>query len=319
MHLMRSASDPNFPWPGIIFGSFIIGFWYWCTDQYIVQRVLSAKGIKEARRGTIFAGYLKLLPVFIFLVPGLIANALNVKGIISYDSADQAFPTLVSELLPAGVKGIVIGGLVAALMSSLASLFNSSATLFTIDFYKKFYPESSEKHLLKVGQIATFVVVCLGILWIPLMSSIADVLYEYLQSVQSLIAPGIASVFLLGLLSKRITPTAGFVGLVSGFVLGMIRLVLLPFKDDIADSSLAWITEMNWLYYCILLFVVVSALIVAVSFFTKPNEDESVTKLTFAGIDRQTLRSVYNDLDKWDYIHTAGILGITAFIYVRFW
>ncbi|HAU05019.1 MAG TPA: Na+/glucose cotransporter, partial [Pseudoalteromonas shioyasakiensis] len=248
MHLIRSASDAEFPWPGIVFGSFIIGFWYWCTDQYIVQRVLSAKGIKEARRGTMFAGYLKLLPVFIFLVPGMIAYALNVKGIISYESADQAFPTLVAELLPAGVKGIVIGGLVAALMSSLASLFNSSATLFTIDFYKKFKPESSEKHLLKVGRIATIVIVVLGLLWIPVMSLIADVLYEYLQSVQSLIAPGIAAVFLLGLCSKRITPTAGFVGLVSGFVLGMIRLVLLPFKDDLTGSSFAWITTMNWLY-----------------------------------------------------------------------
>ncbi|WP_259399667.1 sodium:solute symporter [Pseudoalteromonas sp. SG43-6] len=197
MHLIRSASDTEFPWPGIVFGSFIIGFWYWCTDQYIVQRVLSAKGIKEARRGTMFAGYLKLLPIFIFLVPGMIAYALKVKGVISYDSADQAFPTLVAELLPSGVKGIVIGGLVAALMSSLASLFNSSATLFTIDFYKKFKPESSEKHLLKVGRLATVAIVILGLLWIPIMSLIADVLYEYLQSVQSLIAPGIAAVFLL--------------------------------------------------------------------------------------------------------------------------
>lgn len=319
MHLIRSTSDSQFPWPGIIFGSFIIGFWYWCTDQYIVQRVLSAKGIKEARRGTIFAGYLKLLPVFIFLVPGLIAYALNVKGIIHYESADQAFPTLVAELLPSGIKGVVIGGLVAALMSSLASLFNSSATLFTIDFYKKFKPESTEKHLLKVGRLATITIVVLGVLWIPLMSFIADVLYEYLQSVQSLIAPGIAAVFLLGLLSKKFTPASGFIGLVSGFVLGMLRLVLLPFKDSIANTPLAWITEMNWLYYCILLFVVVSLIMVVVSFFSKAAEYEKIRGLTFSGIDRQTLRSIIQDLDKWDYIHTAGILGITVFIYYRFW
>ncbi|MDP5040891.1 MAG: Na+/glucose cotransporter, partial [Paraglaciecola sp.] len=177
MHLIRAATDEDFPWPGIIVGSFIIGFWYWCTDQYIVQRVLSAKGIKEARRGTMLAGYLKLLPVFIFLVPGMIAFALKEKGLIHYDGADQAFPTLVAELLPSGVKGIVIGGIFAALMSSLASLFNSSATLFTIDFYKKFKPESSEKHLLSVGRWATVVVVILGMLWIPVMSLIADVLY----------------------------------------------------------------------------------------------------------------------------------------------
>ena len=319
LHLIRSASDAEFPWPGIIFGSFIIGFWYWCTDQYIVQRVLSAKGIKEARRGTMFAGYLKLLPVFIFLFPGMIAVALKTKGIISYDSADQAFPTLVAQLLPSGVKGIVIGGLVAALMSSLASLFNSSATLFTIDFYKKFKPESSEKHLLKVGRIATVVIVILGILWIPVMSLIADVLYEYLQSVQSLIAPGIAAVFLLGLVSRRITPAAGYIGLVSGFVLGMIRLVLLPFKESIEGTSLAWIIEMNWLYYCILLFVIVTVIMIVVSMFTERASEEKLKGLTFRTLWKGTMREVIDGLDKWDYIHTVGILGITAFIYIRFW
>lgn len=319
LHLIRSASDAEFPWPGIIFGSFIIGFWYWCTDQYIVQRVLSAKGIKEARRGTMFAGYLKLLPVFIFLFPGMIAVALKTKGIISYDSADQAFPTLVAQLLPSGVKGIVIGGLVAALMSSLASLFNSSATLFTIDFYKKFKPESSEKHLLKVGRIATIVIVILGILWIPVMSLIADVLYEYLQSVQSLIAPGIAAVFLLGLVSRRITPAAGYIGLVSGFVLGMIRLVLLPFRDGIEGTSLAWIVDMNWLYYCILLFVIVTIIMIVVSMFTERASEEKLKGLTFRTLGKGTMREVIDGLDKWDYIHTVGILGITAFIYIRFW
>ncbi|MGB0214046.1 MAG: sodium:solute symporter [Alteromonas oceani] len=319
LHLIRSASDVDFPWPGIIFGSFIIGFWYWCTDQYIVQRVLSAKGIKEARRGTMFAGYLKLLPVFIFLFPGMIAVALKEKDIINYASADQAFPTLVAELLPSGVKGIVIGGLVAALMSSLASLFNSSATLFTIDFYKKFKPESSEKHLLKVGRIATIVIVILGILWIPVMSLIADVLYEYLQSVQSLIAPGIAAVFLLGLVSRRITPAAGYAGLVSGFVLGMIRLVMLPFKDSLANTSFAWIVEMNWLYYCILLFVLVTVIMIVVSMFTKAASEEKLQGLTFRTLGKGTMKEVVDGLDKWDYIHTVGILGITAFIYIRFW
>ena len=319
LHLIRSASDVDFPWPGIIFDSFIIGFWYWCTDQYIVQRVLSAKGIKEARRGTMFAGYLKLLPVFIFLFPGMIAVALKEKGIINYASADQAFPTLVAELLPSGVKGIVIGGLVAALMSSLASLFNSSATLFTIDFYKKFKPESSEKHLLKVGRLATIVIVILGILWIPVMSLIADVLYEYLQSVQSLIAPGIAAVFLLGLVSRRITPAAGYAGLVSGFVLGMIRLVMLPFKDSLANTSFAWIVEMNWLYYCILLFVLVTVIMIVVSMFTKAASEEKLQGLTFRTLGKGTMKEVVDGLDKWDYIHTVGILGITAFIYIRFW
>lgn len=319
MHLIRAASDPNFPWPGIVFGSFIIGFWYWCTDQYIVQRVLSAKDMAAGRRGAIFAGYLKLLPVFIFLVPGLIAHALQAKGIIHFDSADQAFPTLVAELLPSGVKGIVIGGLLAALMSSLASLFNSSATLFTIDFYKKFKPESSEQHLLQVGRIATIVVVVLGLVWIPVMSLIADVLYEYLQSVQSLIAPGIAAVFLLGLLSPKITPTAGFVGLVAGFVLGMMRLVLLPFKAELAGSGWAWVVEMNWLYYCVLLFVAVVIIMLLTSLVSKPSSEDNIRGLTFQTLGKDTWQQVVQGLDKWDYLHTASILFITAVIYWRFW
>ena len=206
MKLIRPASDPEFPWTAVVFGSAIIGLWYWCTDQYIVQRTLSAKNQTEARRGTIFAGYMKLLPVFIFMIPGMIAFAMNQKGMINLASSDQAFPTLVSVLLPAGIKGIVVGGLVAALMSSLASLFNSSATLFTVDFYKKYRPASSEKHLVRVGRIATATVVVLGILWIPLMKEIADVLYEYIQNVQSVVAPAIAAVFFLGVFSKRITP-----------------------------------------------------------------------------------------------------------------
>ena len=190
LKLVRSAQDPEFPWTGVLFASPIIGFWYWCTDQYIVQRVLSGRNQKEARRGTMFGAYLKLLPVFIFLIPGLIAFALSQKGMIHLDNPDAAFPTLVSTLLPAGMKGIVVGGLVAALMSSLASLFNSSATLFTVDFYKKYRPAASEKHLVYVGRVATAVVVVLGVLWIPVMRDMGQVLYTYLQDVQSLLAPG---------------------------------------------------------------------------------------------------------------------------------
>ena len=320
MHLIRSASDANFPWPGVIFGSFIIGFWYWCTDQYIVQRVLSAKGIQAARRGTIFAGYLKLLPVFIFLFPGMIAFALHSQGKIHVESADQAFAVLVSELLPSGIKGIVIAGLLAALMSSLASLFNSSATLFTIDFYKKFKPDASETKLLSVGRTATIVVVVLGVVWIPVMQMVSDVLYEYLQLVQALIAPGIAVVFLLGVFSKRITPAAGFIGLVSGFVLGILRLVLTIFKDQLDPDGLLYsLVAMNWLYYCSLLFVLIFALVIAVSIFTKPASDEQIQGLTYSTINAAQRAEIRASIDKWDIIHTAIIIGITAAIYSYFW
>lgn len=319
LHLIRPWDDPNFPWPGVIFGSFIIGFWYWCTDQYIVQRVLSARGIKEARRGTMFAGYLKLLPVFLFLFPGMIAVALKEKGIISYGSSDAAFATLVTELLPAGIKGIVIGGLLAALMSSLASLFNSSATLFTIDFYKKFKPEASENNLLQVGRIATVVIVILGMLWIPLMLALSANLFEYLQQVQALIAPGIAAVFLLGICSKRITEAAAFWGLVIGFALGMCRLVMSFFAETLASVPvMGWYANENWLYICVALFIVIILLMVVLSAFTQPKDEESLKGLTLQSVDPDQVAEIKRGIDYWDYVHTAAILGITLFIYWRF-
>src|SRR5574344_376936 len=209
VNLIRNNNDPDFPWLGALVGSAIIGFWYWCTDQYIVQRVLSGRNQKESRRGAIFGAYLKLLPVFLFLIPGMIAFALQKNGVLinglpfKMTSADAAFPSLVTQLLPAGFKGVVVCGILAALMSSLASLFNSSAMLFTIDFYKKYKPQASEKTLVYVGRIATIVVVALGILWIPVMKSIGQYLYNYLQDVQSVLAPGIAAAFLMGVIWKR--------------------------------------------------------------------------------------------------------------------
>jgi SSS family solute:Na+ symporter len=320
VRLIRPADDPQFPWTGVLFGSAIIGFWYWCTDQYIVQRTLSAKNQTHARRGTIFAGYMKLLPVFIFLVPGMIAFAMNQKGIISLESADQAFPTLVSVLLPAGIKGLVVGGLVAALMSSLASLFNSSATLFTVDFYKKYRPDSSERHLVRVGRMATAAVVLLGIAWIPLMRSIADVLYEYLQTVQSLIAPGIAAVFLLGVFSKRISGAAGLVGLVCGFSLGMLRLILDVFEESLAsDGWLYKIVEVNWLHYCIFLFLFTVVLMVVVSRFTRAPDEEQLKGLTFASSTPEQIAETRASWDYWDVIHTAVIGAVIGAFYVYFW
>jgi SSS family solute:Na+ symporter len=320
VHLWRSLDDPEFPWLGIVFGSFIIGFWYWCTDQYIVQRVLSAKSLKEARRGTILAGYFKLAPVFVFLFPGMIAVALDAQGKIDLPSPDAAFPLMVSTLLPSGLKGLVIVALLAALMSSLASLFNSSATLFTIDFYKRFRPQTSEAQLVRVGRMATFAVVVLGILWIPVMSMMGGALYQYLQVVQSLVAPGIAAIFLLGIMSKRITPMAGYVGLIAGFVMGMIRLVLIVAGVDGDTGGLAGqIVGMNWLYYCTLLFVATSAVVAAVSLFTEPASEEKLAGLTFGSVsqaDRSEMRDSWNG---WDIAHTVIILAITVGIYFVFW
>src|SRR5690606_20236221 len=179
----------------------ILGIWYWCTDQYIVQRVLSAKNLANAQRGTIFAGFLKILPVFILILPGIIAYNIS-DGTVS---GDKAYPWLVTNLLPSGLKGLVVAGLLAALMSSLSAMFNSTSTLLTIDIYKKFRPQADEKSTVRFGKIATGAMVVLGLLWIPFISLLSDDrMYVYLQSVQAYISPPIAAIFLFGIFWKRV-------------------------------------------------------------------------------------------------------------------
>jgi solute:Na+ symporter, SSS family len=319
--LIRSKNDPDFPWTGVILGSAIIGFWYWCTDQYIVQRVLSGRDQKQARRGTIFGGYLKLTPVFIFLIPGMIAYALNQKGLITLTSSDAAFPTMVSTLLPIGLKGVVVGGLLAALMSSLASLFNSSATLFTVDFYKKYRPVATEKQLVKVGRWATVVVTILGVLWIPVMKSLGQVLYQYLQDVQSLLAPGIASVFLLGVFWKRASAAGGLWGMIVGFTLGMTRLGLKIFQNSLDPEGILYKTFLapNWLHYCIYLFFICLATIVLVSLFTKRVSEERLTGLTYFSSTPEQRAITRASYDKWDIINSIIILAVVVAFYAYFW
>jgi SSS family solute:Na+ symporter len=204
----------------MLFGAPILGVWYWCTDQFIVQRTLSAKDISNARKGTIFAGFLKLLPVFLFFIPGVIAYALVQKGMLnlSLDNPDQALPAMITGFLPVGIKGIAIAGLLAALMSSLSSAFNSSSTLFTIDFYRESRPNASEKELVRVGQIATVVLVLVSLGWIPFMRTLmGGGIFHYLQSIQAYISPPIAAVFLLGLYFRWINATGAIVALWTGF------------------------------------------------------------------------------------------------------
>jgi len=320
-NLMRSAHDPQYPWTGVILGSAIIGFWYWCTDQFIVQRVLSGRDQKQSRRGTIFGAYLKLTPVFLFLIPGMIAFALKQQGALDFDTNDAAFSTLVKELLPKGFTGIVVGGILAALMSSLASLFNSSSMLFTVDFYKKIKPQATEKHYVLVGRIATIVIVILGILWIPVMKGIGKVLYEYLQDVQSLLAPGIAAVFLLGVLSKKTTPTAGFTGLVVGFVLGMLRLGLNIYYGDTVGSGFIYdlIVAPNWLHYEIALFALVIVLMIIISFFTERMDPAKIEGLYFGSATAEQRAITRASWNKWDVINSAIIITFIIAFYIYFW
>ena len=316
-NMFLPSDHPDFPWIGMVFAPPIIGIWYWCTDQYIVQRVLSAKNVSEARKGTIFAGYLKLLPIFMFFIPGLIAYAMTKTGQLSYGSSDQVFPTLVRELLPSGIRGLVAGGLLAALMSSLSSVFNSCSTLFTMDIYKKLYPETDEKKLVFVGRIATGIVVLSGILWIPFIKVVSGAgLYTYLQSVQAYIAPPIASVFLLGLFWSRINASGALAALVGGFIAGMIRLGLEIKKSTLTVDGIWYqIADLNFLYFAIFSFLTCVVVLVAVSMLTPPPNLEKINGLTY---DTSKKNIAETDHPKSDKINSYIILAILALILIYF-
>ena len=329
-NLIRDNRDPQYPWLGALIGSAVIGFWYWCTDQFIVQRVLSGKNEREARRGTIFGAYLKLLPVFLFLIPGMIAFALhqNLGDFLpltenGLPNSDAAFPTLVAKLLPAGVKGLIVCGILAALMSSLASLFNSSAALFTIDFYQRFRPKTDPKKLVRIGQAATVVIVALGI---PVMRSVGDVLYLYLQDVQSVLAPGIAAAFLMGICWKRASAQGGMWGLIAGLVIGLTRLgakiyysnaTVVPGSDSSLFQYLFYDT--NWLFFCGWMLVFCLLVVIIVSLLTKAPDQEKIRGLVFGTSTPEQRAATRASWNHWDVIHTVIILGITAAFYYYFW
>jgi SSS family solute:Na+ symporter len=320
--------DPSStPWLGVLLTSPIIGLWYWCTDQYIVQRVLTAKDLREARRGTMFAAYLKLAPVFIFLLPGMVAVALYKQGTPGFETIGSnpqgAFPVLVSNLLPVGLRGLVLAGMLSALMSALASLFNSTATLFTVDFYKRLRPQSSERHLVFVGRVATAVVILLGMAWIPFLQDLGKgQLYTYLQLVQSLLAPSIAAVFMLGIFSRGVTPHSGLIGIVTGFVVGMSRLVLQATHEMYGiewPGAVQAFVDINWLYFSFLLFVFSCLVIFAVSAVTKKASPEQLAGLTYGSVTKEQDAAERASFGFWEIFHTAAVLAIIAGIYIYFW
>jgi SSS family solute:Na+ symporter len=323
----------EFPGVSVFFCAAIIGLWYWCTDQHIVQRALAAKNLTQARRGTIFAGFLKLLPVFMFLIPGMIAAALRTQGVLVFTDNNEAYGTLVGTLLPMGVKGVVVVGFIAALMTSLAAHFNSSATLFTIDFYKQYHPDASEHRLVVIGRIATITVVLLGLVWIPIMKSIGSVLYDYLQKVQSLIAPAIAAVFLLGVFNKRITPKAGQWGLLIGALIGFFRLGLMVFDpgshydhiteklvtDPTLRSGIFTILNINWLQFCIILFLFIMLLMVVISFFTPKASEQQLQGLTYFSQSSEQRKETRNSWSTLDVIASLIVLAACVVFYIYFW
>jgi SSS family solute:Na+ symporter len=331
--------NQNYPWFGMLFCAPIVGLWYWCTDQYIVQRTLGAPNEREARRGTIFAAFLKLLPVFIFIVPGMIALALartgkvpelgvlvDSSGNVVPSAAQAAFPLLVQHVMPTGLRGLVVAGLLAALMSSLAGAFNASSTLFTIDFYRKFRPNASQAQLVWTGRVATTVMVLIALGWIPVIQG-ARGLYEYLQGIQAYLAPPIAAVFFFGVFMRRLTAAGCLAALLTGFALGMIRLIvdtpvtlgMAGYQNGYDPGSWLWIVNnIYFQYYGLLIFLVSVAVLIVVSYATPAPNEHQLTGLTYATVTSEQRRESRRSWNQWDMINSAVVLTLIAVAYLYF-
>lgn len=291
--MIKPMDHPEFPWTGIFLGAPILGIWYWCTDQVIVQRVLSAKDEGHAKAGTIFAGFLKILPVFILVLPGLIAYALFPQlftvenGRVT--NGDIAYPTMIVNLLPPGLVGLMIAALLAALMGAMSSVFNSASTLVTLDFYKKVRPDATELQLVAFGRAATGIMVVLGILWVPFIKLLSSQLYIYLQSVQAYVSPPIAVCFIFGILWPRLNGTGAISSLLAGFVMGTVRFVFEVWDKSAHFSAPAirWLVDINFLHYAILMFVVCAGVLIVVSLITPPPPREKLAGLTFATLEEK--------------------------------
>jgi len=330
--------NDNYPWLGMLFCAPIIGLWYWCTDQYIVQRALAARDEQDARRGSITAAFFKLLPVFIFIIPGMIAFALAKTGKIAVfqqeffgpggelirDNAQKAFPLLVAYILPPGIRGIVVAGLLAALMSSLAGVFNASSTLFTMDFYSRMKPQASQRQLVWVGRVATAVMVLIGLFWIPVIRG-GKGLYDYLQGVQAYLAPPIFVVFFFGVFMKRLNKKGCLAALSTGFALGVFRLavdtpVKLISNFSYNEGSFFWIiNNIFFQYYSLFIFIICIIVMIVVSYLTEEPNYQQISGLTFG---TRTLEDKKHSRQSWNWrdvlasvIVVVIILG--AYLYFR--
>ncbi|XP_075901593.1 sodium/glucose cotransporter 4 [Nelusetta ayraudi] len=298
-HMFRDPLTGDLPWPGLVFGLTILATWVWCTDQVIVQRSLSAKSLSHAKGGSVLGGYLKILPMFFITMPGMISRALFPDEIGCVDPevckrvcgaavgcSNFAYPKLVVELMPMGLRGLMLAVILAALMSSLTSVFNSSSTLFTLDLYQRARPHASEMELMIVGRVFILVLVCVSLLWIPVIqTSNSGLLFDYMQSVTSFLVPPITAVFLMAIFWPRANEQGAFWGLMVGLVVGVIRMALeFAYQAPSCgqeDPQPAFVADVHYLYFAIILFAITSLIIVAVSLATAPIAEQSLYRLTW--------------------------------------
>ena len=331
--------NDDYPWVGMLFCAPIVGLWYWCTDQHIVQRTFMAPNETEARRGTIFGSFLKLSPVFIFIFPGMIALALAKSGKVPelasmVDAAGNpinavaqgAYPMLVRDLLPVGLRGAVVAGLLAALMTSLAAAYNACSTLFTMDFWIKFRPKASQHELVWVGRLATAVMVLIGLAWIPVIQG-ARGLYDYLQGVQGYLAPPIFVVFFFGVFNKRLNAKGCLWALMIGFALGAFRLAvdtpvtlkMQGFENGYAEGSLLWIVNhIYFQYYSLLITIFSIVTMFAVSYATAPPSEAQLVGLTYETVTEEHKRETRASWNHWDVINTCIVVGLIIAAYIYF-
>jgi len=323
--------NSHYPWLGMLICAPVIGLWYWCTDQYIVQRALAAPNEKVARRGSIFAAFLKLFPPYLFIIPGMICFALVKSGKVPELSANfdaqNAFPLLVKHLLPAGLRGLVVAGLLSALMGSLAGVFNACSTLFTVDLYEKLRPGASQSQIVRTGRIATTIMVLIALMWIPVVQG-AHSLYDYLQSVQGYLAPPIFVVFFFGVFWKRLNAKGCLWAMVVGFALGIFRMLvdtpvtmkLGGFADGYTPGSFLWvINNINFQYFSILITLVSAAVMIIVS-YASPNPDYArIKNLTFGTTTTEDKAKTYASWD-WREVAASGLILVCilgAYLYFR--
>jgi len=276
-NVIRSPYDKDLPWTGLLIGMPISSIWYWACDQVIVQRVLSAKSVNDAKGGAVLAGYIKLLPMFIMVVPGMIAMALY-PDVVS-ENEDIAYPHLVLNILPMGVLGLMLAAMLSALMSSLASVFNSAATLFTMDVYRKFRKTASQKELLWVGRCSASVMVVLGIAWIPVISKFANAqLFLYINSIQGYLTPPITTIFIAGILWERANTKAAISTLAVGSLIGITRLILdVTLSSSIIENKLLFfLVKSNFMHFGAFEFCVCWIVMFVVTLVTKPDDKEVV-------------------------------------------